>query len=143
MSHQGQRRLGSSKGKQLEEQNSLLSLPLAALSLVHQLLDAASYNSVLCSSREGRDLVLGEARSIRLKLKDGDTPALRKPLVRLLNRACKSAEDGRLSLVLDASSVLDSESQANLFQDLLAPALGSRGWASVNSLELQVGFCMG
>jgi hypothetical protein len=116
----------------------LLALPLPALALIYQHSDSASHTAILRASREGRDAVLREARSIKLQVRDG-TPAARKPLVRLLSRACEAASEGRLSLVLNAFGfALEGEQSSELLADLLLPAHQAHGWKSVSKLELRV-----
>jgi hypothetical protein len=63
--------------------------------------------------------------------------APRKPLTRLLNRVCSSAQAGRLSLTLRAHG-FDRNSESNVLSDLLAPAKQQGGWVSVKELYLQV-----
>jgi hypothetical protein len=121
---------------------SLLELPLPALALIYQCSDAASHSAILGASREGRNAVLREARSVKLQLKDESTPAARRPLVRLLSRACYAAGDGRLSLVLDAMAV-EKHHSWKLLPDLLLPAIQANGWTSVSCLELRVRLWVG
>jgi hypothetical protein len=71
-----------------------------------------------------------------LKLPINCSTAARKPLARLLNRACTLGSTCSINLCLDFSSVEDQESR--LLTDLLDAGIQQSGWASVSKLVLQV-----
>jgi hypothetical protein len=81
--------------------------------------------------------VLREARSISLYLEETGTPATRKPLVRLLSRACEGGAGGRLELELNAVA-LGRDHSSELLAELLLPAHQAPGWTSVGKLALRV-----
>jgi hypothetical protein len=99
-------------------------LPSATEPLIYDSIGAKGRNSLLQTSRWGRDAVLREARSIKLKLSfiDCERWGNLGPLAGLLARACEAAEPGQLSLSLDASKRRDNPGNSNILTDLLAPA---------------------
>jgi hypothetical protein len=116
-------------------------LPSATEPLIYGSLDAKGRNSLLQTSRWGRDALLREARSIRLKLlaSDCETGANIRPVAGLLARACEAAEPGQLSLSLGSMERPSEIQNSNVLAGLLAPALQQGGWASVKELALSVG----
>jgi hypothetical protein len=121
-----------------ESSTSVESLPSTAIALIYHHCNAGTRNSLLRTSRWGRDLVLGQARRINFRLGDSDTSGTRKPLVRLLDRACSAGEDGSLTLSLRSYVHNNKVACNNLLNDLLAPGIQQHGWASVGVLELWV-----
>jgi hypothetical protein len=138
--HKRRKRSTVKDSEQDEKGNVLELLPLPALALIYQQLDSKTRLALLQTSRWGRDIVLAEAKSVRLKLSDTDaSPAARKPLLRLLARVCSGAQGaaGRLSLAVDALHV--HEKRSKLLYDMLHPASSQQsGWTSVGQLKLQV-----
>jgi hypothetical protein len=133
----------TSQSASRQESSPVESLPLTAAALIYQHCDAATRNSLLRTSRWGRELVLREARTIRLTLGDSDTAGARKPLVKLLDRACSAGEDGRLAVCVDAGNVHANSTRSKLLRDLFAPGLERHGWTSVTYLELIVSEAVG
>jgi hypothetical protein len=126
------------QGAATQSSSPLESLPLTALALIYQHSDASTRSALLRTSKWGRDLVLREAKTIRLTLGNSDTPGGRKPIVRHLNRACNAGEDGRMTLCMDARQVHAQTARNNLLKDLLALGIQQHGWTSVASLMLCV-----
>jgi hypothetical protein len=125
-----------SKGSQSRHSTSLLlDLPLPALALIYQHCDDESRKALLRVSAGCRDWVLREARSISIELKPSIIAAARKPLARLLNRACTQSESG-LSLCLHFGHHEGQTSK--LLADLLKPGIQQSGWVSVAKLVLKV-----
>jgi hypothetical protein len=132
------RRKGDSKGSQSRHSTSLLpDLPLPALALIYQHCDDDSRKALLRVSAGCRDWVLREARSINLQLARTITTAARKPLARLLNRACTQSASS-LTLCLDFTYTEHQGSRSRLLADLLKPGIQQSGWDSVGTLELYV-----
>jgi hypothetical protein len=129
------KRISVEQSSQAETVGLLEELPFTAAAVVFQCLDARSRTSLAAVCRWARDFVLREARSLELQV---HCTAARRPLVRLLNRVCSSAQAGRLSLKLKARG-FTSCSKSKALSDLLAPAKQHGGWASVRELELKVG----
>jgi hypothetical protein len=124
-----------------QDSNLVDSLPLTANALIYQYCDAGTRASLLRVSKWGRDLVLREARTITSQLGNNDTPGGRKPVVRLLDRACSAdGEDGRLTVCVHAQNVSSNSARSKLLRDLFAPASGAQrhGWTSVGKLDLFV-----
>jgi hypothetical protein len=116
------------------------SLPLTALALIYEYCNAGTRNSLLRTSRWGRDMVLGQARTVSLELHNSDTPGARKPLVRLFHRVCSAGVHGRLTVCVDAQNVHANSTRNKLLRDLLAPGVFQRhGWTSVGTFKLRVG----
>jgi hypothetical protein len=130
------KRKAGSKGNQSRHSINLLDLPLPALALIYQHCDDAARKALLCVSAGCQEWVLREARSIKLVLPSTSTTATRKPLARLLNRAC-NASACSLTLCLDIRHVGDQQ-DSGLVADLLQPGIQQSGWASVAKLVLQV-----
>jgi hypothetical protein len=129
------RKNGSSKGNQNRRSiNLLLDLPLPALALIYHHCTVRSRNALLRVSTGCRDLVLREARSINLQLPSTITTAARKPLARLLNRACNLSA-GSLMLCLDFSWMQGSKIG---LADLLKAGIQQSGWSTVATLVLEV-----
>jgi hypothetical protein len=84
-------------------------------------------------------LVLGQTRKISLALWLGnsDTPGARRPLARLLDRACCAGKDGRRTLSIRGYAH-DNTAHNNLLKDLYAPGIQQCGWTSMASLRLFV-----
>jgi hypothetical protein len=133
------RRKNDSKGSQ-ESRHSiclLLDLPLPALAQIYQSCNQlATRKALLAVSRGCRDLVLREARGIQLT-PHCSTAAERKPVARLLNRACNLTAH-RLELWLDLRLAGHPQSRKRLLADLLEPGIQQSGWASVATLVLYV-----
>jgi hypothetical protein len=130
-----------SDGQRVSKAEGLDNLPVPVLSLIFQNCSPATRSSLLQVSRLTRDTVLGDARSIGLKLSNSDTMTARKPLARLLSRVC-SAGSQRLALVLDATEVLQDAAQHRLLSSLLHDGIIKRGWQSVKEVTIKVGFCV-
>jgi hypothetical protein len=113
-------------------------LPSATESLIYGSIGAKDRNSLLTTSRWGRDAVLREARSVSLSLQPSDAAAgaSLRPLARLLARACEAAEAGRLSVSLNASQTNGTNS--TLLAQLLDTGIKASGWTSVSQLSLRV-----
>jgi hypothetical protein len=125
-------------GKTAKGSSLVADLPLTAGALIYEYCDAATRNSLLRVSKWGRDLVLREAKTINVRLGNSDTPAARKPLVRLLSRACSDRGDGRLTLSVHGLLGHNQEPQRNLLKDLLAGGTRHCRWTSVSTLKLCV-----
>jgi hypothetical protein len=120
--------------------NHLEILPPAVVALILQQCSGDARKALLRVSRFTRDAVLHAARSVQLDLRDGDAAEARMPLVRFLHRIC-SADNGRLSLVLDATKVRHQQTHCKLLANLLHYGILQRGWHSVKELTIKVGFC--
>jgi hypothetical protein len=123
----------SGKGNQNRHCMKLLHLPLPALALIYHHCGCEGRKALLGVSAGCRDWVLRETRSIALKLPT--VTAARKPLARLLNRACNLA-DRSLGLCLDFRR--GGHKKSRLLADLLEPGIQQYGWISVAKLVLKV-----
>jgi hypothetical protein len=127
------RRKSGSKGDHSRHSINLLDLPLPALALIYQHCSTGR-KALLGVSAGCRDWVLREARSIVLRAPSTFQTATRKPLARLLNRACNTTACS-LTLILNFREV---EHQSRLLADLLKHGSQQSGWASVTKLVLEV-----
>jgi hypothetical protein len=127
--------IAESKGSDAEEASCLQDLPLSAQSLVYKYLDGRARNALLCSSRWGMDLVLREVKAIRLILRDIDKAARRKPLLRLLGKALRSASAGLSVAVMSSKEVTIRGASAWIEEAARLP-----GWSSIKELMIEVGF---
>jgi hypothetical protein len=126
---------GDQQGSDAEKGTGLVDLPLGALELIYQNSSAQTRKALFGVSRWGTDVVLRESRSLKLSLRDGGSTETR---ARLLQKACDLAEDGKLSLALDATRVHDKLSNWGLLGFLLGPGVSQSGWHSVRELQLRV-----
>jgi hypothetical protein len=127
------RRKYDRKGQQSRQSvNRLLDLPLPALALIYQHCDVLTRGALLRVSAGCRDVVLGEATSIKFRANQHQHK--RRALARLLHRACNLAA-GSLTLSLDLKMV---DHGSTLLADLLQPGIQQSGWASVAKLVLRV-----
>jgi hypothetical protein len=116
----------------------LHDLPLPALAVIYQHCDGASRTALLRVSAGCLDWVLREARSIVLKVPNRYNTGARKPLARLLNRACTQSA-GNLALCMDFSLAGNKKTtRNNQLSDLLEPGIQQSGWTSVATLVLEV-----
>jgi hypothetical protein len=131
------RRKDDSKGSQ-STHSSLLDLPLPALSLIYKHCDVRARKALLRVSTGCWGWVVREVRSIDLHLPSTVTAAARKPLARLLHRACNQSACS-LALRLNFRFVdWQKNSNNTLMADLLKPGIEQSGWPSVAKLELWV-----
>jgi hypothetical protein len=107
---------------------SLLELPATALALIYQLLDSVGRSNLLRTSRGGRDLVLAEARALKLQR---PAAAAAAPFARMLKRARTS---GLTKLIVDMHAVDKQKNWSRVLADFVR--LG--GWPSIQDFTLWV-----
>jgi hypothetical protein len=127
-----------------EQATRVCDLPLPALELIYQSIDASARNALLRTSRWGRDFVLLEARSISLKVHDGDQQAGRlQLLLQLFAGAIRGATVPHRRSFTHSFSIgiyNPQQNQRQLLTDLLAPAVDQQlQWTSVRTLTINVG----